>query len=43
MFWATVPKASVDEDGDAFGGEYDINFDAAPLEFDVTIFSETKS
>lgn len=35
-----MPKASVDEDRDTFGGKDDIDFDAARFELDVTIFSE---
>ena len=40
VFRATMPKASVDEDRDTFGGKDDIDFDAPRFELDVTIFSE---
>lgn len=43
VFWATVPKAAVDEDCDFLGWKDDIDFDATSLKFDVAVFSETET
>ena len=38
-----MPKAAIDEDCYFLGGEYDIDFDAASLEFNVAVFSESEA